>query len=89
MEGLATDNNLRLAILQMQPGSILIAWNGTTPRRLTGGALHFAHRFSIYLRAPETEDATATYAESVLAVGERNTRAEALRRGHRSCISRS
>jgi hypothetical protein len=47
MEGLATDNNLRLAILQMSPGSILVAWNGTTPRRLTGGALHFAHRFSI------------------------------------------
>jgi len=47
MEGLADDNNLRLAILQMPPGSILVAWNGTTPRRLTGGALHFAHRFSI------------------------------------------
>ena len=29
MEGLATDNNLRLAILQMPPGSILVAWNGT------------------------------------------------------------
>ena len=53
MEGLADHNNLRLAILQMPPGSILVAWNGTTPRRLTGGALHFAHRFSIYLRAPE------------------------------------
>ena len=62
LEGLATDNNLRLAILQMQPGSILVAWNGTTPRRLTGGALHFAHRFSIYLRAPE-QNATATYAD--------------------------
>jgi hypothetical protein len=62
MEGLATDNNLRLAILQMPPGSILVAWNGTTPRRLTGGSLHFAHRFSIYLRAPE-QDSTATYAD--------------------------
>jgi len=62
MEGLATDNNLRLAILQMPPGSILVAWNGTTPRRLTGGSLHFAHRFSIYLRAPE-QNSTATYAD--------------------------
>jgi hypothetical protein len=62
MEGLADHNNLRLAILQMPPGSILVAWNGTTPRRLTGGALHFAHRFSIYLRAPE-QNSTATYAD--------------------------
>jgi len=62
MEGLATDNNLRLAILQMQPGSILVAWNGTTPRRLAGGALHFAHHFSLYLRAPE-QNSTATYAD--------------------------
>ena len=62
MEGLATDNNLRLAILQMPTGSILVAWNGTTARRLTGGALHFAHRFSIYLRAPE-QSSTATYAD--------------------------
>jgi hypothetical protein len=62
MEGLAIDSNLRLAVLQMPPGSILIAWNGTTPRRLSGGALHFAHRFSLYLRAPEQES-TATYAD--------------------------
>lgn len=62
MEGVATDNNLRLAILQMPLGSILVAWNGTTPRRLSGGALHFAHRFSIYLRAPE-QNASATYAD--------------------------
>jgi hypothetical protein len=59
---LATDNNLRLAILHMPPGSILVAWNGTTPRRLAGGALHFAHRFSLYLRAPE-QNSTATYAD--------------------------
>ena len=62
MEGLADHNNLRLAILQMPPGSILVAWNGTTPRRLAGGALHFAHRFSVYLRAPE-QNSTATYAD--------------------------
>lgn len=62
MEGLATDNNLRLAILQMPAGSILVAWSGTTPRRLTGGALHFAHHFALYLRAPEQNEA-ATYAD--------------------------
>jgi hypothetical protein len=62
MEGLATDNNLRLDILQMPPGSILVAWNGTTPRRLTGGSLDFAHRLSIYLRAAE-QNSTATYAD--------------------------
>ena len=60
MEGLATDNNVRLAILQMPPGSILVAWHGTAPRRLTGGALHFAHRFSLYLRAAE-QDTGGTY----------------------------
>lgn len=62
MEGLATDNNLRLAIVQMPPGSILVAWNGTSPRRLAGGAVHFAHHFSLYLRAPE-QNSTATYAD--------------------------
>lgn len=62
MEGLATDNNLRLAIVQMPPGSILVTWNGTSPRRLAGGATHFAHHFSLYLRAPE-QNSTATYAD--------------------------
>ena len=62
MEGLAEHNNLRLAILKMPPGSILVAWNGTTPRRLSGGALHFAHHFSLYLRAAE-QDSGGTYAD--------------------------
>ena len=53
MEGLADHNNLRLAILQMPPGSILIAWQGTRPGRL-GSALVFVHEFSLYLRAPES-----------------------------------
>jgi len=85
MEGLATDNNLRLAILQMPPGSVLVAWNGTTPRRLTGGSLHFAHRFSIYLRAPE-QDSTATYADLfwLLVSAVQPVR----HRGNRCCISR-
>lgn len=52
-DGPATDSNLRVAILQMPPGSILVAWLGTAPRRLSG-ALLYAHKFSMFLRAPET-----------------------------------
>ena len=51
--GQPTQNNVRLAILSMPPGSILIAWHGTAPGRL-GNALVFVHDFAIYLRAPET-----------------------------------
>ena len=51
--GQPTQNNIRLAILSMPPGSILVAWQGTTPGRL-GNALVFVHEFSLYLRAPET-----------------------------------
>lgn len=50
--GQQTENNIRLAILSMPPGSILIAWQGTRPGRL-GNALVFVHEFSLYLRAPE------------------------------------
>jgi hypothetical protein len=53
--GQPTQNNIRLAILSMPPGSILIAWHGTAPARL-GSALVFAHEFSLYLRAPEAAD---------------------------------
>lgn len=52
-DGPGTDSNLREAILDMPPGSILIAWLGTRPRRLMG-ALLFSHQFSLFLRAPET-----------------------------------
>jgi hypothetical protein len=51
--GQPTQNNVRLAILSMPPGSILIAWQGTAPGRL-GNALVFVHDFALYLRAPET-----------------------------------
>jgi hypothetical protein len=51
--GQPTQNNVRLAILSMPPGSILIAWQGTVPGRL-GNALMFVHDFALYLRAPET-----------------------------------
>lgn len=51
--GQQTENNIRLAILSMPPGSILIAWQGTRPGRL-GSALVFVHEFSLYLRAPES-----------------------------------
>ncbi len=53
--GQQTQNNTRLAILSMPPGSILIAWQGTRPGRL-GGNLVFVHEFSLYLRAPENAD---------------------------------
>jgi|ERR1017187_2724929 hypothetical protein len=43
--GQQTENNIRLAILSMPPGSILIAWQGTRPGRL-GSALVFVHEFS-------------------------------------------
>jgi len=51
--GQPTQNNVRLAILSMPPGSILIAWQGTASGRL-GNALVFVHDFALYLRAPET-----------------------------------
>ena len=50
--GKRTQNNIRLAILSMPPGSILVAWQGTAPGRL-GNMLVFVHEFSLYLRAPE------------------------------------
>ena len=51
--GQQTENNIRLAILSMPPGSVLIAWQGTRPGRL-GSALVFVHEFSLYLRTPES-----------------------------------
>ena len=53
--GQPTQNNIRLAILSMPPGSILIAWQGSGPGRL-GNMLVFVHDFSLYLRAPEDAD---------------------------------
>ena len=50
--GKPTQNNIRLAILTMPPGSILVAWQGSGPGRL-GNMLVFVHEFSLYLRAPE------------------------------------
>jgi hypothetical protein len=51
--GQPTQNNVRLAILSMPPGSIMVAWQGSDSGRL-GNALVFVHDFSLYLRAPET-----------------------------------
>ena len=53
--GQPTQNNIRLAILSMPPGSVMIAWHGSGPGRL-GNALVFVHDFSLYLRAPEDAD---------------------------------
>jgi hypothetical protein len=51
--GQATQNNVRLAVLSMPPGSLMIVWNGSGPGRL-GNALVFVHHFALFLRAPET-----------------------------------
>ena len=53
--GQATQNNVRLGLLSMPPGSIMIVWDSDGPARL-GNMLVFAHDFSIYLRAPEGMD---------------------------------
>ena len=53
--GQPTQNNIRLAILSMPPGSVMIAWHGSGPGRL-GNALVFVHDFSLYLRTPEDAD---------------------------------
>jgi hypothetical protein len=50
--GQATQNNIRLAVLSMPPGSVMVVWQGTRPGRL-GSALVFVHDFSLYLKAPE------------------------------------
>ena len=50
--GQRTQNNTRLAILSMPPGSILVSYWGSHPARL-GSGLVYAHQFRIYLRAPE------------------------------------
>jgi len=53
--GERTQNNIRLAILSMPPGSIMVTWQGTRTGRL-GGALMFVHDFALYMRAPESPD---------------------------------
>lgn len=47
--------NLRQQIIQMPPGSLMVVWQGVDPVN-TGksGAWLFRHRFSLYLRAPES-----------------------------------
>jgi hypothetical protein len=51
--GQAAQNNIRLALLSMPPGSIMITWDGDRTGRL-GAALMFVHDFRIYMRAPES-----------------------------------
>ena len=50
--GQRTQNNSRLAILSMPPGSIMIEWLGSGPTKI-GNAKVFAHDFALFLRAPE------------------------------------
>jgi hypothetical protein len=49
------ENNLRHALLQMPPGSLMVVWQGTHPGRL-GMGLTFVHDFAIYMRAPDSGD---------------------------------
>jgi hypothetical protein len=54
-------SNLRVAILQAEPGSILVVWQGSGPGKLNGYIV-WKHRFSLYVRAPES-DGTGSYAK--------------------------
>lgn len=54
-DGVTTESNLRLAILDMPPGSILVAWRGSGPARW-GTTVQFCHKFSLFLRVPEGAD---------------------------------
>jgi hypothetical protein len=58
-------SNLRTAIVQQQPGSILIVFMGTDKVRFSsgGGAWSFRHRFSFFVRAPLSRDRSVSYAE--------------------------
>jgi hypothetical protein len=54
-EDFVDGSNLRTAIYDQQPGSILVVWNGLTASRAGGSsALRHRHAFSLYLRASET-----------------------------------
>jgi hypothetical protein len=45
-------SNLRVALMQMPPGSILVVFQGTDKARV-GTAFQFRHSFSFQLKAPE------------------------------------
>lgn len=53
--GQPAQNNVRLAILSMPPGSVMVVWQGTRSARHIGMTV-FVHDFSLYLRAPEDPD---------------------------------
>lgn len=46
------ETNLRRAIYQLSPGSLMVVWVGFGPRRLERG-LYLQHQFSMIVRAPE------------------------------------
>jgi hypothetical protein len=45
-------SNLRLALMQQPPGSILVVFTGTTKARV-GNTVQFRHTFSFQVKAPE------------------------------------
>lgn len=57
-------SNLRRALLEQPPGSILVVYTGTDTVRIgNGGAWAFRHRFSFMVRAPEVRDSGVSYAQ--------------------------
>ena len=55
-----SQSNLRAALLQQPPGSILVVFNGTDKARV-GTAFQFRHKFSFQVRAPEAVTGGVSY----------------------------
>jgi hypothetical protein len=57
-----SQNNLRRAILDQPPGSILVVFMGTNKARV-GGAIQFRHQFTFAVRAPESVSGSGSYGQ--------------------------
>ena len=55
-----SQSNLRVALMQQPPGSILVVFIGTDKARV-GTAFQFRHRFSFQVRAPEANTDGVSY----------------------------
>lgn len=53
------ETNLRRAIVQQPPGSLMVVWQGAAPRRFAG-VPSFQHQFSIIVRPPQSDDRSIT-----------------------------
>lgn len=54
--------NLRASILQMDPGTMLVVWQGTRATKVYG-TWQFRHAFSFFVRAAEAADGGVGYAD--------------------------